>query len=116
MDIITAICQGVFKVGETFAMRDESWWHVAERKGIEDETTWISSSLPEEVIRSMWSSLDRGRNGDTYIFIHLVLHKSLSVENNGERDFHPQIASRLSSGRGSLVHPVGCFPIKTALV
>jgi hypothetical protein len=37
----------------------------------------------------MKSPSERGRKGDTSILIHLVLHKSFSLENNGERDFHP---------------------------
>jgi hypothetical protein len=34
MDIFIAICQGVFKVGKTFARKGESWWHVAYYRGM----------------------------------------------------------------------------------
>src|SRR5260370_25597160 len=75
-------------------MRHACTPHKGQQAVGDDEITEISSSWVEGVTCSIWSPSDKGRNGDLSIFLHLVLLKSVSLENNRERDFHPQTASR----------------------
>src|SRR5437868_1666987 len=78
-------------------MRQACTPHKGQQAVGDDEITWTSSSWVEGVTCSMWSPSDRGRNGDPSIFLHLVLHKSFSLENNRERDFHPQTSPPLAA-------------------